>query len=196
MHKQFSGTRIRRLRERKAWTQEELADAAQVSPRTVQRAEDGQMSAETLKAIARAFGVAVESISGPPTEGPAISPVLFYARAETLDWLVSAFGLELRVRITDAEGRVVHGELYLGHSRVIVGQPVGKREWTTPEVAGVRTHSLFVRVDDVDEHYARAKAAGAIILSAPEDMHGDRRYLATDPEGHHWWFFSPSVNVP
>ena len=187
-----AGGRIRQLRQEKAWTQEELAARASISPRTVQRAEEGQMSADTLKAVARAFDVPVEVISTTQAVGqPRLSPVLYYESAETLDWLVETFGLELRVRIPDAEGRVVHGELYLDDSRIIVGQPVAARSWTTPQRAGVNTQSVFARVDDVDTHYDHASSQGATILLPPEDMHGDRRYLAADPEGHHWWFFTP-----
>ena len=135
-----AGSRIKQLRAQKAWTQEELAAHADVSARTVQRAEEGQMSAETLKAIAAAFGVPVEDLSveqAPPQ--PRLSPVLYYEDAATLRWLEDTFGLELRVRIPDAEGRVVHGELYLGDARIIVGQPVASRHWATPRSAGVNT---------------------------------------------------------
>lgn len=196
MNEREIGIRVRRLRSAKAWTQENLADAAGVSPRTVQRAEDGQMSAETLRCLARAFDVPVEKIRGTRATNPAITPVLFYQRPETLDWLADAFGFEPRVRIPDAEGRIVHGELYLNDARIIVGQPVRSRNWTTPEQSGVHTQSVFVRVEDADAHYRQARTAGAEILQRPEDMHGDRRYLAADPEGHHWWFFSPIGDRP
>jgi uncharacterized glyoxalase superfamily protein PhnB len=46
-----------------------------------------------------------------------------------------------------------------------------------------------VYVNDVDEHFERAKAAGAEIAEEPADQkYGDRRYTAKDPEGHHWFF--------
>jgi transcriptional regulator with XRE-family HTH domain len=52
---------IRTLRETRSWTQEQLAEAAQLNPRTVQRAEAAQgASAETLLAIAGALDVDVE----------------------------------------------------------------------------------------------------------------------------------------
>ena len=189
MDSSTAGDKIRQLRSEKAWTQEELAAAAAISPRTVQRAEEGQMSADTLKAVAKAFGVPVEMISvAEAARQPRLSPVLYYEHGETLDWLADAFGLEIRVRIPDAEGRIVHGELYLDDARIIVGQPVASRKWTTPDRAGVHTQSVYALVEDVDKHYERAKSRGATILVPPEDMHGDRRYLAADPEGHHWWF--------
>jgi len=44
-------------------------------------------------------------------------------------------------------------------------------------------------VDDVDSHYAKARAEGATILSPPEDKFwGDRSYAALDCEGYHWTF--------
>ncbi len=46
-----------------------------------------------------------------------------------------------------------------------------------------------MRVDDVDTHHARAKAAGAKVVSAPADKaYGARDYSARDPEGRLWSF--------
>ena len=44
-------------------------------------------------------------------------------------------------------------------------------------------------MDDVDEHFERARKAGAMILEEPKDtFYGQRRYGAEDPEGHQWYF--------
>ena len=51
------------------------------------------------------------------------------------------------------------------------------------------TVGAHVYVDGVDAHFEHARAAGAEILAEPADQeYGDRRYAATDPEGHHWFF--------
>jgi len=48
---------------------------------------------------------------------------------------------------------------------------------------------LYIYVDDVDAHFARASDAGARITEQPTDVfYGDRRYMAQDPEGHVWCF--------
>jgi PhnB protein len=47
---------------------------------------------------------------------------------------------------------------------------------------------VLVYIDNVDEHYERAKAAGATILSEPEAGPPGRRYRAEDLEGHRWMF--------
>jgi uncharacterized glyoxalase superfamily protein PhnB len=53
------------------------------------------------------------------------------------------------------------------------------------EIGGAGTQSAFVIVDDVDAHYARAKAAGAEIVTAVEGQsYGGRLYSCRDPEGH------------
>ena len=56
---------------------------------------------------------------------------------------------------------------------------------------------IQVYVDDVDAHYAQAKAAGAEIRKELADMpYGDRRYDAYDAEGHLWMFSTRVRDVP
>ena len=51
------------------------------------------------------------------------------------------------------------------------------------------THSVLVRVDDVNAHCARARAHGARILMEPTDFeYGERQYTAADLAGHQWTF--------
>lgn len=53
---------------------------------------------------------------------------------------------------------------------------------------GVQTHLPWIYVDDLDAHYAQAKAAGAVIVEEPHPFPGDLVYVAADPEGNHWRF--------
>jgi uncharacterized glyoxalase superfamily protein PhnB len=59
-------------------------------------------------------------------------------------------------------------------------------------LGGANTQSLFAYVDDVDAHFARARASGARIVSEPSkrdyDDWEDRTYETLDLEGHRWWF--------
>jgi uncharacterized glyoxalase superfamily protein PhnB len=66
--------------------------------------------------------------------------------------------------------------------------PSAQGYMVSPKSLGKTTQSLFIFVDDLDEHYARAKAAGAEIVQEIESGHGFRRYRARDPEGHEWCF--------
>jgi uncharacterized glyoxalase superfamily protein PhnB len=65
-----------------------------------------------------------------------------------------------------------------------------------PAQLGFGTQSLTVFVDDVDGHYARAKAGGARIVEEPhETEYGEYQYAAVDLDGHHWLFSRHAKNV-
>ena len=51
---------------------------------------------------------------------------------------------------------------------------------------------VWVQVRDLDAHFEQARAAGARILSEPENQgYGARSYRAEDFEGHRWMFVQP-----
>ena len=123
-----------------------------------------------------------------PTAVATITPYLLYEDvAGALAWLTEAFGFRERLRYTEDDGTVTHAELELGDGLVMLGDP--GPEYRSPKSLGSSTHLVHVYVDDVDEHFHRAKEAGATIHSEPADQaYGDRRYDAEDPEGHRWSF--------
>jgi uncharacterized glyoxalase superfamily protein PhnB len=47
---------------------------------------------------------------------------------------------------------------------------------------------VLAHVDDVDAHHARAKAAGAVVLTEPAEGGGGWQYRVEDVEGHRWMF--------
>lgn len=137
-----------------------------------------------------------------PPPWPRISSSLFYDdAAAAIDWLVQAFGFEVLLKIEGEGGRIEHSELLFGDGLIMVGQAGGKSDRpgglpTQPPKAlgGVNTQMLCVMVDNVDEHAAHAKQAGAKVIDEPsttdygEDYWVDRSYRAEDPEGHQWFF--------
>jgi uncharacterized glyoxalase superfamily protein PhnB len=112
-----------------------------------------------------------------------VVPVLTYPDvAAAVDWLVTAFGAEERVRIDDHRA-----QLSLGQGAVIVADATYGRG--APAAGSPVTHAVMVRVSDVDGHHRAAQAAGAVIDSAPHDLpFGERQYMAVDLAGHHWTF--------
>ena len=195
MNEKSAGARIKRLRDRKAWTQEHLAVAANVSVRTVQRAEEGTLSAETLSAIAGALNISVEEITETKATNPRVpilTPILYYEKLETLDWLVKAFGFEMIEKHTSPDGGIMHAEIKVGEDCLIMcGSPMPGMGINTPAKLKGVNQSLNIQVQDVDRHFRKAKAAKADILSAPQNGYGFRRYQARDPEGHMWFFATP-----
>ena len=117
-----------------------------------------------------------------------------------LEWLHRAFGFVERARQTTPDGRLSHGEMQAGDGVIMLASP-------TPDYQGPKRHrenceqarkwsmvpwvidGVLVFVDDLDRHFARAKAAGATILSEVEAGPPGRRYRAEDLEGHRWFFF-------
>jgi PhnB protein len=132
-------------------------------------------------------------------------PMLSYENVgAAVDWLCRAFGfVESGERFTDAAGRVTHAELELDGATVMLGWPgpdyqsplhhmevcAHARSWlSVPFIVD----GVMVYVPDVDEHFERARAAGAVILRGPQDEEYGRMYNAADPEGHRWMFMQAS----
>ena len=124
----------------------------------------------------------------PPDDMPRITTMLYYENvAAALDWLAKAFGFRERMRMPGPDGSIMHAEMALADGVIMLGRPDGA--YRNPKRLDGVTQSLYVYVDDVNEHFRRARAAGAAIHSEPKDeFWGDRLYGAEDPEGHHWYF--------
>ena len=127
-------------------------------------------------------------MQSPPPGYPRVSPYLNYEDTDTMiDWLARAFGLVERESQRGPDGKRMHAEMTLEDGLIMMGSPGGA--FRNPKRLGQVTQSLYVYVDDVDAHCARAREAGAEIIEEPCDQaYGDRRYGARDPEGHHWYF--------
>jgi PhnB protein len=126
-----------------------------------------------------------------PATRTQIVPYIFYRDlAAALEWLARAFGFTEEMRVSTPSGGM-HGEMSLDGQRIMMGQ--GAKEWgmLSAREAGTATMGVFVYLDDVDAHYARAKAAGAEIEQAPHDQSYGRTYTARDLDGHPWFFTTP-----
>ena|SRR5436190_6145310 len=135
-------------------------------------------------------------------ESPGVIPMIAYEDGfAALDWLARAFGFRERRRMTGADGRLAHGEMETDEGLIMLATPSADyecprkhraacesaRRWS--EVSWV-IDGVMVYVGDIDAHYARAKEAGARILSDIEDGPPARRYRAEDLEGHRWMFMA------
>lgn len=119
----------------------------------------------------------------------AITPYLYYEDVgEALKFLAKAFGFqEHGPQMKGADGKINHASTKLGDDVVMMGHPGAA--YRSPKRLGQATQSLYVNVDDVDKHFARARKAGAKIIEEPADTaYGHRRYGAEDLEGHQWYF--------
>ena len=142
-----------------------------------------------------------------PDECPHVIPMMAYEDGPAaMDWLAAAFGLGERTRWLGADGRLSHGEMEAGDGLIMLVTP-------SPHYEGPRRRrehcdrasawssvpwivdGVLVYLDDLDAHYARARDAGAVILSEPEDGPPGRRYRAEDCEGHRWMFMQRATEA-
>ena len=128
---------------------------------------------------------------------PAIIPCLRYHDAPAaIDFLCRAFGFERHaVHANPNEpARIEHAQLLRDGQMVMLASAqdsdfARSASLTTVRQAGGNTQTLYVVLDDVDDHAERARAAGADIFMAPADQdYGGRTYSARDTEGNVWSF--------
>jgi uncharacterized glyoxalase superfamily protein PhnB len=120
-----------------------------------------------------------------------IVPYIFYRDVPAaLEWLARAFGFVETMREALPSGGV-HGEMTLNGQLVMMGQGARDRGMASVREAGTATQGVFIYLADVDDHCARARAAGAEIARPLEDLPYGRSYSARDLEGHPWFFTTP-----
>ena len=120
-----------------------------------------------------------------PGEAPRIYPSLRYRDAPAaIAFLKAAFDFREVVVYPNPDGTIAHAELSYGPSMLMLGSD--KRD-QYGERAGQGW--MYVAVDDADAHYARARGAGAEIVTELHDTdYGSRDYTARDLEGNVWSF--------
>src|SRR6266542_5654738 len=109
--------------------------------------------------------------------------------AQAIDWYKKALGAEEMGRAVGPDGAIMHAELKIGDSRIMLNDPImgGKG----PKAIGGSPASLWIYVEDCDALFNRAVAAGAQVLGGPmgqlqDQFWGDRSGTVIDPEGYKW----------
>ena len=152
-----------------------------------------------------------ESFAKPTPPGwPRLSTAIYCDDPrEAIAWYGRAFGFEVVIVVDAPDGSVAHSELRYGEAIVMVSQNSADRETrfgvagrSPRSLAGAKTQSLMLYVDDADAHCDRARAAGARVTYEPTtsdhgaDYWSDRSYGCVDPDGHLWWFCQRLRNPP
>lgn len=122
----------------------------------------------------------------------AIIPAFRYRDAPAaIDWLCNVLGFERHAVYEGPNGTIGHAELTLNGGMIMLGSAKddehGPRFKSPDEIDGVETCSTYIVVPDADAVYARAVAAGAVIIRSPQNTdYGSREFAVRDPEGHSW----------
>ncbi len=100
--------------------------------------------------------------------------------ARLIEFLIQAFEGVERARILRPDGTVLHAQVRIGDSLLMIGEPQG--QWK-PTLS-----MLYLYVADIDAAYKQAIAAGATSVVEPTNMfYGDRTACVKDVAENDWW---------
>jgi PhnB protein len=117
-----------------------------------------------------------------------ITPYLIVKDAsQAIDFFQRAFGASEIMRLSGPNGQIMHAEIKIGDSSVMLADEVPQIGARSPQSIGGSPVYLLLYVDDVDAVTERALAAGAKVQRPVQDQfYGDRSGTVADPFGHFW----------
>ncbi len=106
--------------------------------------------------------------------------------AQAIDFYKSVFGATEIMRMPGPDGRIMHAEIKIGDSHVMLADEFPGMS-SAPTPGALNPSALFLYLEDVDTTFNRAVAAGARVdMPLANQFWGDRYGKLTDPFGHHW----------
>ena len=123
-----------------------------------------------------------------PTGYHTVTPYLIVRNAAAaLDFYKKAFGAVELMRFPGPGGKLMHAEMKIGDSPVMLADEMPEEGHVGPQTLGGAAVSLMLYVENVDARFAQAIAAGATVKRAVADQfYGDRTGTLADPFGHVW----------
>ena len=107
--------------------------------------------------------------------------------AAAIEFYKRAFGAEELGRMAGPDGKIMHAEIQIGDSRVMLGEENEQWGVKSPLTTNGNPGSLHIYVEDADASFERALKAGATVKYPLEDAFwGDRYGKLADPFGHEW----------
>lgn len=118
-----------------------------------------------------------------------VTPSLVVAgAAKAIDFYKKALGAEEIMRFPGPNGQIMHAEIRIGDSVIMLGDEMPDQGGRGPKSIGGTPVSFFIFGDNVDPAWKRAVDAGAKpIMPLADQFWGDRTGCLEDPFGHHWW---------
>ena len=118
-----------------------------------------------------------------------VTPSLFVAgAAKAIDFYRRALGAEEVMRFPAPDGTIMHAELRIGDSIIMLADEMPDQGGRGPKSIGGTPVSFFVYGENVDAAWKRAVDAGAKpVVPLADQFWGDRTGCLEDPFGHQWW---------
>lgn len=107
--------------------------------------------------------------------------------AKAIQFYKEAFGATERGRFEGPGGSIMHAEIAIGDSVVMLGEEMPEMGARGPLTLGGTPVKLHIYTEDVDSLFARATTAGATVkMPVADQFWGDRYGVVADPFGHEW----------
>ena len=107
--------------------------------------------------------------------------------ARAVEFYQEAFGATGAATMLGPDGRVMHAQVTIGDSKVMLVDENREFGMLSPKSLNGSPVTIHLYVDDTDAVYQRAVGAGAKAVMPPADMFwGDRYGVLDDPFGHRW----------
>jgi PhnB protein len=118
-----------------------------------------------------------------------VTPSLVVAgAAKAIDFYKKALGAQEVMRFPGPDGSLMHAEIRIGDSTIMLGDEMPEHGGRGPKLIGGTPVSFFVYRDNVDAAWKRAlDAGGKPIMPLIDQFWGDRAGCFEDPFGHRWW---------
>lgn len=140
----------------------------------------------------------MSTVSPIPEGNHTLTPSLNFKDAKAAAaFYEKAFGAVKLFDICGPDGTVYHCEMQVGDSRLLFSQEMPEQHAPSAETAGACPTLLRIYTEDCDQLFNQAVAAGAEVLTPPEDQFwGDRVAALRDPFGYRWNLATHVEDVP
>jgi PhnB protein len=107
--------------------------------------------------------------------------------ARAIEFYKAAFGAEQRGVMKGPDGKIMHAELKIGDSIIMLSDEFPEMGAVSPQTLGGSSTGLHIYLDNVDSAFDKAVKAGAEVeMPVMDQFWGDRYGKLKDPFGHKW----------
>jgi PhnB protein len=117
-----------------------------------------------------------------------VTPYLYVrAAASAIDFYKKVFGATEIMRMPGSNGKIMHAELRIGDSIIMLADENPQTGVMSPQTIGGFSVGMHLYVENVDQVIQKAVESGAKLLRPIKNQfYGDRSGSLLDPFGHMW----------
>ncbi|MDA8175060.1 MAG: VOC family protein [Nitrospiraceae bacterium] len=119
-----------------------------------------------------------------------VTPMLTLKNAgKAIEFYKRAFGATEKYSVPGPDGKgIMHAEMQIGNSLIMLQDENPNQPCKSAESVGCSPVSFYIYVDNADQMFQKAVAAGAKSQMPLQEMFwGDRVGTVQDPFGYNWW---------